>query len=96
VKPQDLEAMVEAAKAELRIKSHADIEKSTAYIWAARAIAASDRYQSSGVPEWLFDIERYRDEACEHAALADTTGETLLEIRAWMRRRIVSDAFERM
>jgi len=76
--------MIEDAIHELRVKTSAQIEKETAYKWAARAAAAYSFYIDNGDARWRLDASKYHDEACEHASLADATGECLREVRKWM------------
>jgi hypothetical protein len=75
------------ASAELLNKSREQIERETAFKWAARAVAA---YQlSQGYTSiWARDAVTYADEAVEHAALADSTGEVLRQVREWMYQYI--------
>jgi len=77
------------AEREIRQKPREQIEEETAFKWAARAVAAYRVFRSGHMrDQWLRDAEHYQDEACEHAALADHSGEVLRAVREWMRRYI--------
>jgi hypothetical protein len=85
-------AILDDARRELAQKSRSQIEAETAYKWAARAVAAYERFlQDRRVLRWLNDCQEYAHEAVEHAALADSTGDTLRAVRAWMRPYIPND-----
>lgn len=56
------------AVAELRGKSKGTIDKETAAVWGARAVAAWRYYQSTGSQQMLQDAIEYRHEALEHAS----------------------------
>ena len=78
------------AQHEILEKSREQIEEETAFKWAARAVAA---YRQVRRPphqphRWLRDANTYFDEALEHAALADESGEVLRAVREWMGRYI--------
>ena len=86
------------ARAELLGKSRQDIERETAFKWAARAVAAYQlsqevpRYSVTGVQpaqvRLLQDATHYLDEACEHAALADRTGAMVRSVCEWVRQYV--------
>jgi len=78
--------ILDEARVELAHKTRAQIEEETAYKWAARAVAAHERYQQTSQVRWLRDFEHYLDEAAEHAALADSTGAVLGAVLAWTRQ----------
>lgn len=90
---RELEAMISNAQNELCTKSNAEIEKATAYAWAARAIAAYRYYSKGNHVPWLLDAVRYHDEAIEHAAVADVTGGTLSVVQEWMHTYIPKGTF---
>ena len=78
------------AQRELAQKSRSQIEEETAFKWAARAVAA---YRQVRVPpyqkaRWLRDADHYKEEALEHAAMADESGEVLRAVREWMQQYI--------
>jgi hypothetical protein len=58
---------VNRARAELMTKTIGEIQRDTAYTWAARALVAYDR-------GWKDDAIEYGHEAAEHAALAELAG----------------------
>lgn len=73
------------ARAELQVKSREQVERETAYKWAARAIAAYQLWSGgSGDPVFYRDVVIYSEEALEHAAHADETGAALRSVREWM------------
>lgn len=82
---------VEEARAEILQKPRVAIEEETARKWAARAVAASILFKETGGHRWLHDALDYAHEACEHAAFADQTGQTLQSVRAFIRQRAPVD-----
>ena len=85
----DLHLLVDEAAREIRQRSRNQIEKDTAFKWAARAIAAYELFRSAPhLHRWIRDSQTYFDEALEHAALADESGEVLFAVREWMGRYI--------
>jgi hypothetical protein len=76
------------AERELREKSRSEIEEETAFKWAARAVVAYRIFRETHRYRWLLDSEHFREEAIEHAALADEDGEVLRAVQEWMRRYI--------
>lgn len=60
-------AAIARARSELTQKTAGEIQRDTAYAWAARALVAYDR-------GWIADANAYGDEAAEHAALAELEG----------------------
>jgi len=56
-----------------------EIQKKTAYTWAARAIACYHKLEETGDLKWKVDAEEYRHEALEHAALIGDTHPNVLE-----------------
>jgi hypothetical protein len=84
---------LDAAVAELRIKSDAQIELETAQKWANRAVAAYylharalDAKDRSGATKSLIRAVRFEHEALEHAAEADELPEVRAAIEAAKRR----------
>jgi len=79
-------AILDVAKglAELRAKSLAEIERATAMTWASRAAASYElASQSGGIAErfrQFYEGETYRQEALEHAAMAEDQGKLLIQI----------------
>lgn len=59
------------AQVELAAKSLHQIQVETAYTWGSRAVIAWRKYAETGGSEWLAAYTSYRDEAVEHAALAE-------------------------
>ena len=59
---------VEAARAELRVTTKAQIDTATAATWGARAVAAYEFYKATGDLKWRDAAVEYAHEACEHAA----------------------------
>lgn len=82
------ELLLIEARREITQKSRSQIEEETAFKWAARAVAAYLQSRSVTDPRWLRDAQTYGDEALEHAALADESGEVLRDTRTWMGRYI--------
>jgi hypothetical protein len=76
--------LVAEARAELLSKTREQIERETAFKWAARAVAAYQLWHEGRSPKMFRDFGTYADEACEHAASADETGEALRSVRTWM------------
>ena len=62
------------ARREILSKSCGEIERETAFKWAARAVAAYTIFRETRLHRWLRDSERYLDEAFEHAALQTAPG----------------------
>ena len=75
--------ILDDARREIAEKSRAEIEEETAWKWAARAVAT---YQGFGGS--LFDAAHYYEEAIEHAALADHSGELLRGVREWVHQYV--------
>jgi hypothetical protein len=81
------------ARHELAHKTRQDVDRETAWKWAARAVAAYQRSQHSTDPlrdamSWIRDAQDYYHEAIEHAALADHSGEVLRVVREWIHRHV--------
>jgi hypothetical protein len=83
---------LQAALAELSVKSLRDIQRATAETWAYRARAAriyAEAVFQQGEPgvalRWKLDATEYEHEAIEHAALCGDDA-----VLAWVRR-VVSD-----
>jgi hypothetical protein len=79
---------VDEARAELLRKSREQIEEETAFKWAARAAAAYRLWHEGRSPSMFRDSCTYWDEAQEHAAMADSTGEILQKVRDWFHRYV--------
>jgi len=79
--PNDL--LLEARR-DVASKPRGQINRESAWRWAALAIAASE----AGRPT---DAVDYLHEAVEHAALADATGAELQAVRAWIRANVPPD-----
>jgi hypothetical protein len=71
---------VDEAKTELKAKTKSQIEIETAYKWGSRAIAAIQMGKLES------DIEAYKQEALEHAALAEDDFKTLRIIDAEIKK----------
>jgi hypothetical protein len=72
------------ARDELSRLSFADIERTTALAWGARALACYEDQPDATLPIQLqrfCDGEAYRQEAFEHATMADSDGKLLAAIR---------------
>lgn len=80
------------ARQELSQRTRQQIEEATAYRWAARAVAAYERYAETEDVKWLRDCESYHSEAVEHGALADDAGAVLRAVRVWMNSQLGRDA----
>jgi hypothetical protein len=76
----DWDKYLKAAKDELATKTYFEIEKDTAFKWAARAIESYKKAEPSGDLELFLNAEEYRHEAIEHAAMVNDNFETLKEI----------------
>ena len=76
------------ARREILSKSCGEIERETAFKWAARAVAAYTIFRETRLHRWLRDSERYLDEAFEHAALQTAPGEALRAVREWVHQYI--------
>jgi hypothetical protein len=76
------------ARAELLQKTLKDIERDTAWKWAARAVAAYQLWNGGASPTLGRDAITYLGESFEHAVFADDTGETLQAVRAWVHQYI--------
>jgi hypothetical protein len=59
---------LEAARAELRATSKAQIDTTTAETWGARAVAAHELFTETKSLGWLQCAIEYAHEAIEHAA----------------------------
>ena len=72
---------VEKALKELQEKSMADIERATALTWGARAVAsyrlAKESKSAIARFQHFYEAENYRQEALEHAAMAEDGGDLL-------------------
>ncbi len=75
---------VEKGLAELKAKSLVEIEKATAMTWGGRAAASYLlAHRAAAKAERLrrfYEGENYRQEALEHAAMAEDGGRLLLQI----------------
>ncbi len=71
---------VDEAVLEVTTKSDLQLEKETAFKWAARAAACFQLYAESEDVKWLVRGDGYRHEALEHAALACAEGEVVKEV----------------
>lgn len=85
------------AREELAHKSRMLIEQETAWKWAARAVAAYERFMQQSAPQptdldnparYLLDASHYLEEASEHAALSDSTGALLRRVHEWVGERV--------
>jgi hypothetical protein len=74
---------LDAARRELRAKSHEEIELKTAVTWGARAVAAYEMYCTTGKLRWLVLASGYAHEALEHGA--DGPAKALGRIRAELK-----------
>ncbi len=81
-----IEADIQAAIAELRKKSKADIETETALKWGYRAIAAHVLHLETTSLQWLLDAHAYEHEALEHAS--EVSGELVDAIRDGIRTSV--------
>jgi len=77
-----LRAIVEEARAELRKKSLDEIQRETAWKWAARAVAAVEMGAYS-------DAHEYAHEAVEHAGLC-TDDSLITQVRSFLRANSAS------
>lgn len=66
---QALIAATDAAIAELHVQTIEDIQRSTAFTWAGRALAAYHFFAMTGDVRWLLDAADYAHEGLEHASL---------------------------
>ncbi len=102
-------ALVKEAKAEVKQKSSAQIEKETAYKWAARAVACleleveamKDNRESEIRPRrpqqvelWKRRYYDYEHEALEHAAMVKDEGHTLDIIIRWFEEATDAMVYE--
>ena len=75
---------VEKAREELKTKSMAEIERATAMTWGARAVASYRlASEAKGLGErfrHFYEGENYRQEALEHASMAEDRGKLFLGI----------------
>jgi hypothetical protein len=76
--------LLDEARRELSQKTLKDIERDTAWKWAARAVAAYQLGDYGRIPTLYRDCVTYAGEAFEHAVFADETGETLQAVRSWV------------
>jgi hypothetical protein len=81
-------SLLEEARLELSQKTLKDIERDTAWKWAARAVAAFQLWNEKGAPELYRDSLTYWGESLEHAVFADETGETVRAVRNWMLQHV--------
>lgn len=69
---------LEKAMKELREKSILDIERATALTWGGRALASYHLSRESSTPlerlQRFYEGENYRQEAMEHASMAEDGG----------------------
>ena len=83
----DFQRLVEASLGELRKKSRSQIDRETAFKWAARSLAALELADQAMSPEerlgFYLDAEDYLHEAMEHAATSLDLG-LVEEIRGWL------------
>ena len=73
--------LLREARLDVRSKRRTQINRESAWRWAALAVAACE----AGRPS---DAVDYYHEAVEHAALADQLGEDLRAVRAWVSARV--------
>ena len=59
---------LDAARAELRVTTKAQIDTKTAEVWGARAVAAYEFYKATGDQNWRDVAVEYMHESYEHAA----------------------------
>lgn len=75
---------VDKGLAELRTKTLAEIERATALTWGGRAAASFElATQADGMAErfrHFYEGENYRQEALEHAAMAEDGAKLLIQI----------------
>jgi hypothetical protein len=76
------------ARLEISHKTLKEIERETAWKWAARAVAAYQLGDNGRIPTLYRDCVTYAGEAFEHSVFADETGETLRAVRAWVYQYI--------
>lgn len=76
-----LDVLLLEARGDVASKPRAQVNKESAWRWAALAVAACER-------QLFADAVDYHHEAIEHAALADPTGVELLAVREWVRARV--------
>jgi hypothetical protein len=76
------------ARREVTQKPRGQIEEETAFKWASYSVATYELFQSTRLHHWLRDSQHYYDEALEHAALADESGEVLRAVRVWVSRYV--------
>jgi hypothetical protein len=79
--------LLEEARLEVSQKTLKEIERETAWKWAARAVAAYELWVG-GNRAMYHDACTYLGEALEHSVFADETGETLQAVRAWVHQYI--------
>lgn len=72
---------IDGALKEVQEKSEEEIEISTAYKWASRAIACFQLYKKTGKVKWLIPGFDYFGESLEHASKAMNGGKTVEEIQ---------------
>jgi hypothetical protein len=83
-----MDQRIRDAELELKTKTRSQIEEETAYKWAARAVASYLAFVEIGNNDMRFDAAHYYEEAVEHAALADQSGEVLLAVRRWTAQHV--------
>lgn len=75
---------VQKALDELKSKSMVDIERSTAQTWGGRAAASYQlAMQSDGMAgrfRHFYEGENYRQEALEHASMAEDGGKLMMQV----------------
>ncbi len=81
-------SLLEEARLELSQKTLKEIERDTAWKWAARAVAAYQLWGNGGDPMLYRDFLTYAGEAFEHSVFVDETGETLQAVRDWVHQYI--------
>jgi hypothetical protein len=81
------EELLEEARRTVANQSRSQVNRESAWKWAALAVAACER-------KLLGDAVDYHHEAVEHAALADPSGQLLTAVRAWVCRYVPAGALE--
>ena len=75
---------IEKGLSELKTKSLVEIERATAITWGSRAVASFQlAMQASGLTQRFRHFnegETYRQEALEHASMAEDAGKLLLQV----------------
>jgi hypothetical protein len=73
--------LLQEARRDVATKPRSQVNRESSWKWAALAVAAWERGM-------VADAVDYHHEAVEHAALCDSSGEALRQVRAWVRRYV--------